>query len=543
MRCRTILVACLLVLQGLPAQDLRWQIPQGPSGDILHQVMPFVDFDGDGYRDLLLHRERNYAQPNWTYAIEVLSGRDASLLWETTSGGIIRARDAGDIDGDGQHDIALVKYCCAGPLTRVLEMWSTATNQVIWQNTGPFSGDYGRDLLGDLDVDGDGLTDFVTITSDPTDSRVFVYDNSGATRYVLNLVTYGMVISVGKMGDMNGDGGDDFLVGINDGWRGVVLLVSGMTGAILRTSYGLQPGDKTCDFASNIGDIDADGVDDYAAFPWLTAQRAIVVAWSGQTGLVIRTWDEFANSVIVGEDFDLDGVPDMAIGADWQIAPNVYGSTRVYSGRDGLELWRINNAPFTPYGQGSSGFYGWMEYSASLGVQPGDAYPTIAWIDIDWWQAGSYPGRVRAYRTNYAEQGPIVGTPCSNYGTLPLIGARKFQATPITQRARITVARGPAGGGAWLNFGFANQTSYGGVPLPIDLAAYGLPGCNLYVGPITSAFTVLGATGIDSGYGHFDMVQRLTSATTGVSIVAQWLLFDPVTLSYGGTARHQLKVQ
>jgi hypothetical protein len=321
-----------------------------------------------------------------------------------------------------------------------------------------------------------------------------------------------------------------------------VLLLSGNTGAVIRQHQGLLPGDKTCDFVSDMGDLDGDAVHDYAAFPWITSARAIVVVWSGATGQVLRTWDEFGNSVITGEDFDRDGVPDLAIGADWLISPNVYGSTRVYSGRDGAELWRVNNAPFVPYGQGSQGFYGWMEYAASLGLQPGDAYPTIAWIDVDWWMVGTVRGRVRAYRTNFARQGTVYGQPCSTAAQAPLICVRRQPSAPAGQnRARVTLARGQPGAAAWLMLGFPNRTADANLP-PLDLAPFGMPGCLLHVWPFTSRFTTLGTNGIDAGFGFVDLLHPFAPAL-GTLLAAQWIWFDPTTLGHGASEAHELRLQ
>ena len=529
-----------VVIASVAAQDLSWQIPSPPSQDWLHQVRPYVDHDGDGYRDFLLWIEFDYAMPGWTFAVQIRSGRDASVLWQIAHQWYGGMADAGDVDGDGTSELAVL--IAPGGNQRGLEVWSPTTGQMLWQTSGfPFG--YGYSMVGDFDVDGDGRSEFAMAQMNTGSSFLFVYNSDGTLRYSIDtLANYnGVATSVSKMPDMDGDGHDDLLLGINDASLGTVLLLSGDTGAVIRQTQGLQPGDKTCDCVSGMGDLDGDGVHDYAAFPWITAARAIVVVWSGATGQVLRTWNEFGNSVITGEDFDRDGVPDLAIGADWLISPNVYGSTRVYSGRDGAELWRVNNAPFVPAGQGSTGFYGWMEYSASLGVQPGDAYPTIAWLDADWIMVGTIAGRVRGYRASFARQGTVYGQPCSTGAQPPLIGARRQPTAPTGQnQARVTLARGHPGAAAWLMIGFPDWTIDATVP-PIDLSPYGMPGCLLQVWPFTSRFTTLGTNGIDAGYGHVDLPQQF-AATFGTRLVTQWLWFDPATLGYGASEVHELRL-
>jgi hypothetical protein len=185
-----------------------------------------------------------------------------------------------------------------------------------------------------------------------------------------------------------------------------------------------------------------------------------------------------------------------------------------------------------------------MEHSASLGFQPGDAYPTIAWLDVDWWAVGTVRGRVRAFRTNYAGQSIVRGSACASSGRAPLIGVRRRpSAVSAENRARVTVARGPVGASAWLLVGFANQTTYAGLLLPIPLATVGLPGCALQVAPIITPFTTLGAAGIDAGYGFVDLNHSLSSTVTGTRVAAQWLLLDPANIQYGMSEVHELSLR
>ena len=253
MRSHALLLLSFLGL-ALPAQESAWQIPSPPSTTYFGPISSFVDYNGDGYRDLLAVAILNSGIiGQQTNALQVLSGADGSSLQTIVLPVLYRASHAGDVDGDGGPDVALLQTGSGVGGQFALQIYSLATQAVIWQQLGPQNGAYGFAMLGNLDTSGDGLKDFVTITSSSNDSRVFVYDNSGSTRYVMQISgIYGVAVSLANLGDMNGDGGEDFLVGINDfSTRGTMLLVSGLTGAILRTSQGLLPGDKTCDFVSN----------------------------------------------------------------------------------------------------------------------------------------------------------------------------------------------------------------------------------------------------------------------------------------------------
>ena len=121
---------------------------------------------------------------------------------------------------------------------------------------------------------------------------------------------------------------------------------------------------------------------------------------------------------------------------------------------------------------------------------------------------------------------------------------RRQPTAPIGQNpARITLARAHPGAAAWLNVGLPSQTTIAGVPLPIDLSSYGLPGCWLQVAPIASVFLMLGTSGVDRGYGFVDVPHGFAPAATGTRIAAQWLWLDPVTLGYGASEVHELWLQ
>jgi hypothetical protein len=178
---------------------------------------------------------------------------------------------------------------------------------------------------------------------------------------------------------------------------------------------------------------------------------------------------------------------------------------------------------------------------SALGVQPGSPYPRVAWLDGTYWHpANNYNmalGRIRVLDTVRKGQGPVTGNPCASTGTPPWIGARD-----TATGARVTIAKAPPGVFAWLNVALGNPTSYGGLPLPIDLSPFGLAGCQLHVGPDLSFARATGTTGVDRGYAAVDVNVHL-AATLGTIVQAQWLVFDPATSGYAATSKHQLRLQ
>jgi hypothetical protein len=350
-------------------------------------------------------------------------------------------------------------------------------------------------------------------------AAVYVYDNRGSELYQLNMSALGLEpISVGKMGDIDGDGCDEFVVGCNDigSSRGVVLLISGRSGVILRTGLGLLPGDKTFWHATGVGDYDGDGVEDFAAFPWWSAWRHMAVVWSGATGGVIRTFPEYAESVTATEDLDRDGVRDLVLGWDYPvIAPHIYGRVTAISGRDGTQLWKDEN----DWGISVSiPSWGWR--SVGMGIRHGNAYPSLALLDASYSPYQTIPnaiGRVRMLNGIFTAQGPVLGEACSSGNEEPMIGIRETAAG-----ARVTIAKG--------------------APLPFGLDPFGMTGCQIYVGPEVAYLRQLGTSGVDRGYAAVDLPRHLSDAF-GPIVQAQWLLFDPITGWYGASEKHQMRLQ
>jgi hypothetical protein len=526
------LALAVLLAGPLSAQQQVWQV-LGPPPTTPDQIMmaPFGDYDHDGVKDFLQVEIPNY--PSLDLMVQIRSGVSGAVLWQRLEY-TRNVAYAGDVNGDGFPDFALLGACCtAFPLS--VQVWSPATNQLLWQAGGSFSSLYGDLMLGDIDVQGDGFSDLLIAQTHPSSPALYLHDHVGNLIYQFPLAAMNWhLTSLAKMGDMDGDGGDDFLMGCSESsGRGVLVLVSGRTGTVLRTTYGLQPGDRLHHLATNLGDITGDGVNDFAAFAWWSAQRSICVAFSGATGAPLRQWLLSTDSVVGGHDLDLDGVPDLVVAGAFPVAgTQVYGITYAFSGRDGAELWRVENFP-------GSGIFGtqWGRYAAGFGVLPGSPYPAVGWMDPLFYQPpNTGHGRVRAFRGTRAGQGPVKGTPCSSTGVLPLIGVRE-----TSTGARVTIAKGPPGGMAWFALAFGNPTTLSGMPLPVALDAFGWIGCHAYVTPDIGDFRLLGTNGIDRGYAHVDLGARCAPAL-GLVVSAQWLALDPATMGYAATQKHQLRL-
>jgi hypothetical protein len=300
--------------------------------------------------------------------------------------------DIGDVNGDGVPDLAvgapfqdgdfIVFDPGFGEPQNVGKVWvlNGATRAIITQLNDPefqeeqekkFGGQLGWSVAPAGDINGDGIPDVIAGTPHHeviedgegifSVGRTFVF--SGATDTVLLTLDNPVVeenaragTSVVSLGDTNGDGVPDVLVGApgqnigdeEDGLIdvGVAYLYSGANGSLIRT---LNEPNQTVNarFGSavaNAGDVNGDGVSD-ALIGAPGASEAFV--FSGQTGTLIFTIPSptaekdpsFGSAVAGGKDLDRDGIPDFAVGAP--LLKSAQGGVFLFKGSDGTLIRKL----------------------------------------------------------------------------------------------------------------------------------------------------------------------------------------------------------
>ncbi|HET6201944.1 MAG TPA: FG-GAP-like repeat-containing protein [Planctomycetota bacterium] len=198
--------------------------------------------------------------------------------------------------------------------------------------------------------------------------------------------------SVAAVGDVNGDGATDLLVGMPGAspfgltLAGQAVLFSGATGLPIFTLIGVANLDQFGYAVAGAGDVNGDGVPDLiVGAPEATQGPAYYVGYvkvvSGTNGAALFTIagtapsQEFGRGVAGVGDSNSDGNADFVIGAP---GTNVAGSpfagqATVYSGATGGVLFALNGTPTLP----ALSFYEFGASTAGPGDLNGDGVPDI----------------------------------------------------------------------------------------------------------------------------------------------------------------------
>ncbi|MEM7204453.1 MAG: integrin alpha [Planctomycetota bacterium] len=357
------------VLSGLDGAVLHTFAGLSAGDQLGYAVAGAGDVDGDCFADLVLGAPTADNGGGDSGAVWVHSGADGSVLLQQLGA---NAGDqfgwsvdgVGDVDGDGQPDVAVGAPLAddAAPDAGLATVLSGADGTQLLSHFGDEPGEScGWSVRRAGDVDGDGRGDLVI--GAPGDSKAGA--GAGSARVVsgasaVRLHTYygrnpgdAFGTSVGGGGTINADGFGDIIVGAPgsddagaESGQAEVYLIRGFDNLGLAVTH--NPGASMSCYGTDVagvGDVDNDGVPDYAVgAPFHNVDGAVWV-YSGADHTVLHTFigpnpDIFFGIEVNGAgDINQDGHADIIVGAiheDFGIQDT--GMAQVYSGADGSVL-------------------------------------------------------------------------------------------------------------------------------------------------------------------------------------------------------------
>ncbi len=328
-----------------------WQYAGWVDHQLVGKYMAYPgDFDGDQMDDFLIGEPEVSSNGHVENGrITALRGSDGTILWQML-GPSDHARlgenmdTLGDINSDGVPDIL-----CAMPLASTGSLYfngsilviSGAWGSTVWLVNGAASDEnLGAQIAVTTDLDGDTLPDILSLASDASSNGLYQNGVASALSAASGTIlwrrdgagSFEHMAQVAKASeDVDGDGVLDLLLRapsgssagfFNNGW---VEMVSGATGTMLWHVDGNQHDMNLGSSALKIGDVDLDGIPDFAvSSPGSSGlgmvENGLLEAYSSASGTLLWStqgsvnYGRFGSGLLALDDVDGDGLGDLLTG-------------------------------------------------------------------------------------------------------------------------------------------------------------------------------------------------------------------------------------
>lgn len=374
-----VLFICLVFIScPVQGQEVLYTVKIDNAEDLERlAVSELGDVNADKIPDFIVSATHNDNTAYHPGSVWVVSGKDGSIVYNLNSNldgdgfasglGGRTVCNIGDVDADRIPDFIVGAYADDnnGSNSGSAQVFSGVDGSTIYTLNGDAANDwFGWAVSGMGDVDFDDVPDFIVVAIGYFKAgyvRVFS-GRDGFILYSLMSDSPWDSTSIGDLfghspngiGDINLDGASDFVVGARFDSQirknsGSVRVLSGKDGSELYRVNGKSVHEQFGQIANGIGDVNADGIPDFMACGYASN---FVGVFSGLDGSELYTVK--ANSsrrVILFSmsplgDVNRDGTPDFLLGSPYDFNDPMNGvrtgSARVFSGKNGAELYKVS---------------------------------------------------------------------------------------------------------------------------------------------------------------------------------------------------------